>query len=115
MKSDGIPIGYIKADTDEARDFGYALRKEFWGRGMMTEAGFPYITVTHDVNNPASGEVMRNIGMRYRCTHGEQWQPKDIPVFFRMYQLNFDGSDFVYRKYWGIRRGNYENTFPDSV
>ena len=77
---------------------------------MMTEAGFPYITATHDVNNPASGEVMRNIGMRYRCTYREQWQPKDIPVFFRMYQLNFDGSDFVYRKYWDI----YDESIDDE-
>ena len=77
---------------------------------MMTEAGFPYITATHDVNNPASGEVMRNIGMRYRCTYGEQWQPKDIPVFFRIYQLNFDGSDFVYRKYWDM----YDERFVDE-
>ena len=121
LKSDGIPIGYIKADTDEARDFGYALRKEFWGRGIMTEAGktlvgvlrdagFPYITATHDVKNPASGGVMRNIGMRYRYTYKEQWQPKDIPVFFRMYQLNFDGSDFVYRKYWDM----YDERFVDE-
>lgn len=77
----------------------------------MTEAGFPYITATHDVNNPASGGVMRNIGMRYRCTYREQWQPKDIPVFFRrMYQLNFDGSDFVYRKYWDI----YDESIDDE-
>ena len=28
-------------------------------------------------------------------------QPKDFPVIFRMYQLNFDGNtDFIYKKYW---------------
>lgn len=31
----------------------------------------------------------------------EQWQPKNILVTFRMYQLNFDGDDSrVYREYW---------------
>ena len=38
--------------------------------------------------------------MRYQYSYREQWQPKDIPVIFRMYQLNFDGSARVFRKYW---------------
>ena len=43
---------------------------------------------------------MRNVGMEYCYSYEEQWQPKGIPVVFRMYQLNFDGSGFVYKKYW---------------
>lgn len=44
---------------------------------------------------------MRNVGMRYRYSYEEQWQPKDIPVVFRMYQLNLDGVESrVYRGYW---------------
>ena len=44
---------------------------------------------------------MQKLGMTYRYSYVEQWQPKDIPVFFRMYQLNRDGdSDRVYKKYW---------------
>lgn len=112
LKKDNCPIGYIKVDTEGACDFGYGLRKEFWHRGIMTEAGravaaqvkkdgLPYITATHDVNNPHSGGVMKNIGMKYMYSYEEQWQPKDILVTFRMYQLNFDGSEgFVYKKYW---------------
>ena len=39
--------------------------------------------------------------MRYCYTYREQWQPKDIPVDFRMYQLNLDGEEGrVYRGYW---------------
>ena len=99
-------------DMDEAHDFGYALRKEFWHQGIVTEAakavieqvkkdGLPYITATHDRNNPRSGGVMRNIGMKYQYSYEEQWQPKNIPVVFRMYQLNFDGNqERVYKKYW---------------
>ena len=44
---------------------------------------------------------MQRTGMTYRYSYEEQWQPKNFPVIFRMYQLNFDGNDdFVYQKYW---------------
>ena len=112
LKDDNYPIGYINVDMGEAHDFGYGLRKEFWHKGIVTEAGravveqvkkdgLPYITATHDRNNPRSGGVMQNVGMRYRYSYEEQWQPKNFPVIFRMYQLNIDGNtDFVYLKYW---------------
>ena len=45
-------------------------------------------------------------------TYEEQWQPKNIPVFFRMYQLNLDGNDEqVSRKYWDM----YENDFVENI
>lgn len=112
LKKDNIPIGYINVDMEEHHDFGYGLRKEFWSQGIMTEAGkavvaqvkkdgLPYITATHDRNNPRSGGVMKNIGMKYQYSYEEQWPPKDILVTFRMYQLNFDEQeDRVYQKYW---------------
>lgn len=44
---------------------------------------------------------MRKLGMIYCYSYEEQWQPKNFPVIFRMYQLNLDGNtDFVYKKYW---------------
>ena len=112
LKSDDRPIGYIKVDMQEHHDFGYGLRREFWHRGIVTEAGkavveqvkkdgLPYITATHDVQNPRSGAVMQRLGMTYRYSYIEQWQPKDIRVTFRMYQLNFDGNEQrVFKKYW---------------
>ena len=112
LKEDNDPIGYIKVDMDESHDFGYGLRKEFWHRGIATEAGkaviaqvkkdgLPYITATHDIHNPRSGGVMRQVGMKYQYSYEEQWQPKDFLVTFRMYQLNFDERDHsVYKKYW---------------
>lgn len=113
LRQCGIPIGYINADMDEPYDLGYGLRKEYWNRGIATEAAeavverirsdglLPYITATHDRNNPGSGEVMKKIGMCYRYSYEEQWQPKDIPVVFRMYQMNFSyPSDWVYMGYW---------------
>lgn len=91
LKQDNVPIGYIKASIDESYDFGYALRKEFWGKGIATEAGravieqlkkdsIPYITATHDIKNPKSGYVMQKLGMQYKYSYVEQWQPKNIPL-----------------------------------
>lgn len=111
LKSGGSPVGYLTVDPGESHDFGYALRRELWHRGIVTEAGravisqlsrdgVPYITATHDVKNPRSGGVMRNLGMQYQYSYEEQWQPKNRAVIFRMYQLNLDGKRRVYRKYW---------------
>ena len=51
---------------------------------------------------------MQQIGMRYCYSYEEQWQPKNIRVVFRMYQLNFDGQDDrVYRKYWNLYDAHY--------
>jgi RimJ/RimL family protein N-acetyltransferase len=122
LKEDNCPIGYIQVSMEASHDFGYGLRKEFWHKGIASEAGkalveqvkkdgLAYITATHDRNNPRSGAVMKACGMKYCYTYEEQWQPKDFPVFFRMYQLNFDGNeDFVYRKYWNM----YENHFVEE-
>lgn len=63
---------------------------------------------THDINNPRSGHVMKHLGMTYRYSYEEQWQPKDILVTFRMYQLNFDRDDqWVYKKYWNTSAVHY--------
>ena len=61
------------------------------GRAVIEQVkkdGLLYITATHDKNNPRSGGVMRNVGMKYQYSYKEQWQPKNILVKFRMYQLN---------------------------
>lgn len=112
FKEDHRPVGYITVETDDSYELGYGLRRGFWHKGVVTEAGkaviaqlvrdgIPYITATHDVNNPRSGEVMKRLGMTYRYSYEEQWQPKNILVVFRMYQLDLDGNkDRVYQKYW---------------
>lgn len=112
LKTENLPIGYVNVSMDDNHDFGYGLSKEFWHKGIVTEAskavveqlkkdGFFYITATHDVKNPRSGEVMKKLGMNYKYSYEEQWQPKDILVTFRMYQLNFDkNQDRVYKEYW---------------
>ena len=76
LKDSNYPIGYVHAEDDDSHDFGYALRKEFWHQGIVSEASsaviellkqdrVPYITATHDKNNPRSGAVMKQIGMKY--------------------------------------------------
>ena len=123
LKENDFPIGYLNVSMEEGHDLGYGLRTEFWHRGIVTEAGkavvsrvkqdgLPYITATHDRNNPRSGAVMQKIGMKYRYSYEEQCLPKDFPVIFRMYQLNFDGhDDFVYEKYWNL----YSNHFVEQL
>ena len=97
-------LRYVNVSGAGSHDLGYGLRKAFWHRGLRTEAcqaiidrlrrdGLPYVTATHDVNNPRSGNVMQAIGMKYRYSYRELWQPKNIPVVFRMYQLNLDGQE----------------------
>lgn len=111
LRDGGEPIGYVHVSGGESRDLGYAVRRDCRNRGFATEAceavlarlrrdGAPFVTATHDVRNPASGAVMEKLGMTYRYTYRELWQPKNRIVVFRMYQYNFDGSD---REYAGYR------------
>lgn len=123
LKNDNIPIGYINVNVDDSYELGYGLSKEFWHQGIVSEAakavieqvkkdGLPYITATHDVNNPNSGGVMKKIGMKYKYSYEEQVQPKNELVVFRMYQLNFTVTDeFVYKKYWSM----YSNHFVEEI
>lgn len=122
FKEDNKPIGYVWLSDNASCDFGYGLKKEFWHKGIVTEAaraivdriknaGYLYITATHDVNNPRSGAVMKKLGMVYKYSYKEQWQPKNISVTFRMYQLNFDGcSERTYQEYWD----KYETHFIEE-
>lgn len=122
LKENDYPIGYVKVETNDSYDLGYAICKEFWHKGIVTEAnkslfellkkdGIPYITATHDKNNPRSGGVMQQLGMKYCYSYREQWQFKNILVTFRMYQLNFDGQENrVYKKYWDL----YDEHFIES-
>ena len=122
LKKDNIPIGYVNVSTDDSHDLGYGLCKKFWHQGIVREAvqavieqvkkdGMLYITATHDINNTRSGNVMKSVGMIYKYSYEELWQPKNFLVIFRMYQLNFDGSNRVYRDYWN----KYKNHFIENI
>ncbi len=78
------PIGSISAvRMDDAVDMvhiGYCLGKEWWHRGIMSEAlkavidfffdkvGVNRIESRHDPRNPHSGTVMKKCGMKYEGT-----------------------------------------------
>ena len=85
VKAEGDePIGSISAvsmnEAAESVEIGYCIGRNWWHRGIMTEAlgtvirymisecGFQRITAKHDCNNPHSGGVMRKCGMRYEGT-----------------------------------------------
>lgn len=107
-----IPVGFINIAGTDSHDLGYGLRQEFWNLGIVTEAaesilpflksaGVPFVTATYDAHNLSSGKVLAKIGMTYQYSYQEQWQPKDIPVLFKMYQLNLaDPEASVYQGYW---------------
>ncbi|MEI0607012.1 GNAT family N-acetyltransferase [Brachyspira pulli] len=124
LKENNIPIGYIHFENNNNNnDFGYGLKKEYWNKGIITEAAktvieelkrnnVKYITATHDRNNIASGEVMKKIGMTYKYSYEELWQPKNFLVVFRMYQLNLDNNkDRVYKGYLE----KYSNHFIEYI
>lgn len=122
LKAAAAPIGYVHLEMDESHDLGYGLRRAYWGRGIISEAaravlnrakqdGLLYVTATHDVQNIRSGRVMQKLGMRYKYSYTEQWQPKNKPVTFRMYQLNFDANqDRTYWAYWNL----YDKHFVET-
>jgi ribosomal-protein-alanine N-acetyltransferase len=67
----------ISNDSQETCEIGYCLSKEYWNRGIMTEAltavmhylfyevGYKKIQAKHDILNTASGRVMQKAGMKF--------------------------------------------------
>lgn len=70
----------IQSKTDRTADFGYTLNKDYWRRGLATEAasaiveaafttlGLHRVYATCDVRNAASYKVMEKLGMRREGT-----------------------------------------------
>ncbi len=111
LRGEDAPIGYVSLAEGPAYDLGYGLARAHWGQGITSEAAaavlaearrasLAFVTATHDVHNPASGGVMRKIGMTYRYSYEELWQPKNRLVIFRMYQMDLNGTWPTYRAYW---------------
>jgi len=92
LRSDGRQIGGIGLrieDQHQHAELGYWLGVPFWGQGYATEAaremlryGFGELELhrifaTHFKHNPASGRVLKKIGMRYegcRREHLRKWE-----------------------------------------
>ena len=78
-----MPIGYVNVSMDGGHDLGYGLLKEFWHRGIVSEAaaalieqvrrdGMDFITATHDRNNPRSGSADM-LGISRSSTYRERF------------------------------------------
>lgn len=106
---DNTPIGYVTVSGNDSHDLGYGLLPAYWNQGLVTEAAayvlsilkkqYPFVTATHDRENPASGRVMQKLGLSYRYSYREQWQPKDVSVVFRLYQKDFQEVP-TFSTYW---------------
>lgn len=84
----------------DAQGYGYATEAV---TAMLLEArraGYPFVTATHDELNAASGRVMERCGMTYRYSYRECWQPKDIDVVFKLFQIDFARGVPTYSGYW---------------
>jgi RimJ/RimL family protein N-acetyltransferase len=91
FRSSGDLVGAVglEISKEHARaELGYWIGKEFWGRGLATEAaraiinygfeslGLNRIHAQHQTRNPASGRVMAKLGMRHEGTlrrHIQKW------------------------------------------
>lgn len=71
-------IGFMWVNPDyKSAEVGYSLSRDYWNRGLMTEAleatlrfGFEELKLNrieaqHDTENPASGKVMAHCGMQF--------------------------------------------------
>ena len=81
LKEDGQAIGSISVvsidENVEAVEIGYCIGKEYWNKGIVTEAFLSIIkflfeevdvkriVAKHDTNNPASGAVMKKCGLKF--------------------------------------------------
>lgn len=79
------PTGSISVvrqnDRVEEAEIGYCIGRQWWHKGIMTEAlsavieylftevGMNRVAARHDPNNPHSGGVMRKCGMKYEGTN----------------------------------------------
>ncbi len=95
-------ISLIRIEEDHQAELGYWIGKEFWGKGICTEAaklileyGFRDIGVLriyarHMTRNPASGKVLQNIGMkREGCLrkHLKKWGSlEDIEMYGALFE-----------------------------
>ena len=81
LKETNQPIGSIGIgrlyEEENRAEFGYTIGQKHWNKGLVTEAmtalldyffneiGFERIDGLHDVQNPASGKVMKKLNMTY--------------------------------------------------
>jgi [ribosomal protein S5]-alanine N-acetyltransferase len=91
LREEGVLIGAVGLILDHANEvaeLGYWIGKPYWGRGYASEAarallawgftelGLHRVHASHFPRNPASGAVLRRIGMRHegrQREHVKKW------------------------------------------
>lgn len=99
-------IDLVKLDLDEkVGEIGYCLGSKFWNKKIMTnalnlmmdylfnEVGFEKLRAMHLTENPNSGKVMINNGMKYRGTKEMLVQTLENFQIVKNYEL--EKKDFV--------------------
>lgn len=101
--------GFVYWNIDHGRsEIGYAIGRDYWGRGMMSEAaramlkfgfgrmGLNRIEARCEVDNIASARVMEKIGMSYEGILREQMFVKGSYRDLKMYAIlkrEWDGAE----------------------
>lgn len=93
-------IGFMWVQPDNrSAEVGYSLSRAFWNQGYMSEAlravvdfgfgqlGLNRIEAQHECDNPASGHVMRNAGMRHEGTLRQRLYNKGRFVDVELYAI----------------------------
>ena len=93
-------IGFMWIQSDNsAAEVGYSLSRDYWNRGVMTEAlkaviahGFGAMNLNrieaqHETGNPASGAVMRKCGMVHEGTLRQRLFNKGKYVDVELYAI----------------------------
>lgn len=106
-------IGFMWIQSDNsAAEVGYSLSRDYWNRGLMTEAlkaviahGFGAMNLNrieaqHETTNPASGAVMRKCGMQREGTLRQRLFNKGKYVDVELYAI-------LRRDYMGKRATNH--------
>jgi len=87
-------------EDDSSCEIGYILGKNYWGRGLMTEAlkavldfcftqaGFQKVRARYASLNPASGRVMEKAGMSHLKTIANRVERKDYVADLIYYQIS---------------------------
>ena len=101
-----VGLMWVQQENRSA-EIGYSLSQDYWNQGLMTEAvneilRFCFETMRlnrveaqHEVDNPASGAVMRHVGMHYEGT---------------LHQRVYNKGRYVDVELYAILREEYERT-----
>lgn len=100
-------VGLILDPANDSAELGYWIGREYWGRGYATEAAravvawaFPALDLHrihagHFPRNPASGRVLRKLGMRHEGRHREhvkKWGEYLDLEWFGLLRREFDAG-----------------------